>query len=237
MIKDLEITKSISIKIKDNLWIRSMLQGIPYIGPLLDNLVTHKGYKYQQERIEKFMNEIAQDIDALQGQHPIIEMIKTTDDAYFMFMEVIDRVRRTKRKEKTEYYKNLFLSYMHWRTRDTTTNLEVFPEVFLRMLDRYTITHIQVIKELRQIFDFGDTLKGSHLPAIYKSLNIPGGVFTHILFELYQDHLIALKFVDDVQRYDLLFIEMVLNTTLFDEFYYTIIDNPFSSSPASENTD
>jgi len=227
MTEETENGASINIKIKDNIWIRSVLQGIPYIGPLIDNLVTGPGYKYQQERIERFMREVSEDLEILQGQHPIVEMLKS-EDGYFIFMEVIDRVRRTKKKEKTKYYKNLFLSYMYWRSRDGTNNLDIFPEVFLRILDKYTVTHIEVVKELKQTFDFGATLKGSHLPYIYKQLNIPGGVFTYILFELYQDHLIALKFCNDIERYDLLSIEMVLDTFIFDEFYYAVVDSPIN---------
>ena len=128
---------SIGIKVTKNLWLRSVLQAIPYIGLLLDNLLMEKGVRYQEARIEKFLSELAEDIERPKGLHPIAEELES-EDAYFLLLRTVDQVRREKSKSITTYYRNLLLSYSIYGRADGLSSIDVVPEMYLRALDVFT---------------------------------------------------------------------------------------------------
>jgi hypothetical protein len=79
--------------------LRSLIQGIPYVGGSLDILLSGAGANYQYQRLEDFVRSLQDRLTRI--DHLLtIEEVQPTEPLYDYIMHVFDSVRRTRSSEK-----------------------------------------------------------------------------------------------------------------------------------------
>jgi hypothetical protein len=235
-------TKDLREKYCDNVWIRSIVQVIPYFGPLIDNALTIPLSVQEQANLDRFLKEMADEVKQISKfQSAILYATKHSEAS--LLPSILTDVKGEKDERKLKYYRNLLWSTEFFKTRDATKSLEVFPNHFREMVRTYSNAHFDLIAEFEECFEFceADMIEGLSLGRFSEDLNVPGGCVMKILLDLERDCLIDLSYRNNTRRFGLHNVEWVVQTPIWDVFLSSVIQSPIGSDedstvPSSEKT-
>jgi hypothetical protein len=120
--------------------VRSIVQAIPYLGGVIDNIVTGKVTTVQRERFELFIEELRDACVSLNGEKLDKGFIES-DEFVDLFVNVSERVVRTHEDEKREALRNAFLKAT---TKDGSKG--PFKEIAIRLIGDLTVDHMRVLR-------------------------------------------------------------------------------------------
>jgi hypothetical protein len=222
-----EPASDLSAKYSDNVWLRSIVQAVPYLGPLIDNAVSIPSSSREKKNLYEFLEQVHQLVQGLKKfQNKVYDLDDNVADGS-IFPDILNGVRQSRDPRKLTYYRNMFWAYEFFRTRDYSKALDVFPEHFLKMIQNYSSAHIDTLIRFQEYLRAGPTsFTCEELQRIFKELNIPGGCFMKILLDFERDCLIDIFFRDNRRRYSLLEVEFISQTGLWDDFFMSVIDPP-----------
>jgi hypothetical protein len=83
--------------------LRSLIQGIPYVGGSLDTILAGLGSKWQYERLSAFLSLLDRRLKAVEGGEAIPE-VQPSEPLYDFVMQVFDHVLRTRSERKREAF-------------------------------------------------------------------------------------------------------------------------------------
>lgn len=93
----------------NNIDARTAIKSLPLIGSYLDNLLAYKGSKIIQERMNLFYDELKKSLESLKEEKIDKEFLES-DEGFYIFQEILDKVLRSKEKEKIKLLRNIFIN-------------------------------------------------------------------------------------------------------------------------------
>lgn len=205
---------------------RSIVQAIPYLGPLIDNCIAIPQSNNERENLNAFLGEISKDLELLKENLP---QIRPEDSA---FAEIVKYISKVNNPKKREIYRNLFYSHELAFKSGKKISLHFWDKHFMQMIERYTEAHFDVMKELHTALCWEDRpmiFRGDEAKQFYESLKMPPLIFLVVILDLEADSLVEVTFDYKMSNEKLRWsnIEYVSETQLWDEFVYRAFTNPF----------
>ena len=214
---------------KDSLWFRSLIQAVPYIGPLIDNILTAPQSQREKANIDAFLKTLSDDIAVLKKSGRL-QHAKVNEQQPFILQSVIDAVRNENNLDKIAYYQHIFYNYELYRSLDGSEPIDVFPQHFLKIVNEYTMTHLRVMRELHELYLETEwvMIENNEFTDMRKYLNIPGGCLFKILNDFERDHLVDIDYLygNKKSHLGLNCIKLLQQTFLWDEFFVNVIEPP-----------
>lgn len=133
-------------KYPDNFKVRALINLIPHIGGALDILLTEKGAKWREERINKLLSELDAKIEDVKSNGFSDEKINQkfeSEEFYDLLIQAMNSSIRTRHSQKISYYSNILLNQI---VLDHQT--EFSSELMIATLDNLTIDEINYLTEL-----------------------------------------------------------------------------------------
>ena len=191
-----EPLSNLSTKYSGHVWLRSLVQAVPYFGPLIDNAIAIPSSRKETENLYAFLKQVHLHIDELKVFRNTVYDLDNSVAEKSIFPEILTGVKQARDPRKLTYYRNILWAYDFFRTQDAVKALDVFPEQFLQMIRTYSCAHFDTLLLLQEYLDAGETVcfKGEELFGLSKELNIPGGCFMKLLFDFERDCLIDIFF-------------------------------------------
>jgi hypothetical protein len=208
----------------DSVLFRSLVQAIPYLGPLIDNAITIPQSKRERNNLEKFLEELAKDVEQLKGIPPMAKV----QPKHSILPNILDRIGKEDDESKGLYYRHLYFSIDLYRTRSGDSSLDIWPRHFLKIIEQYSKAHFDTMKYLHDTFQEVEwvSIKRGEFSGFYQALNIPGGTFMKILLDFERDFLIDVIFQDNRRIFSLNCVEFIQQTGMWDEFFIVVIEPP-----------
>lgn len=208
----------------DSVFFRSLVQAIPYLGPLIDNAITIPQSKRERQNQEKFLKGLAKDVEQLKDFLPTGKV----QPKYSILPRILDRIGKEDDESKGLYYRHLYFSIDLYKTRSGDSPIDVWPRHFLNIIEQYSKAHFETMKYLHDTFQEVEwvSIKRGEFPGFYQALNIPGGTFMKILLDLESDFLINVFFEDNRRVFDLNYVDFCQQTGMWDEFFIAVIEPP-----------
>lgn len=172
-----------------NVWLKSVIQAIPYVGSLLDNMLSRDYLEAQQKRLQEFFDVIEKILSSLEGQHPIAQWLNT-EEGYFAFVNILDKVRREYHRSKVVYYGNIFSSYAFFRGHKNKP-APFLPERYIAMIERYSPMHFDILKDIEEYFS--DPTGGTEGFFDVYGKKMPFDVLCTIITDFVDDHLLLVE--------------------------------------------
>jgi len=223
-----EPTSDLSKKYSDSVWLRSVVQTVPYLGPLIDNAIAVPCSSREKQNLYEFLNLVHQKLQNIkQFQNRVYDVDdKMTNDS--IFPDILNGIKASRDPRKLTYYRNIFWAYDFFRTRDRSKALDVFPEHFIKMIQSYSSAHFDTLILLHEDFRMCETNAFAYGEFIgyYEQLNIPGACFMKILLDFERDCILDIMFRDNKRRYSLCDVEFIAQTGLWDDFFMSVINPP-----------
>ncbi|MCP4603319.1 MAG: hypothetical protein GY847_22850 [Proteobacteria bacterium] len=208
----------------DSVLLRSLVQAIPYLGPLIDNAMAIPQSKRERNNQWKFLEGLAEEVEELKDFLPMANK----QPKYSILPKILDRIGKEDDESKGLYYRHLYLSIDLYRTKNGDSPLDIWPKHYLKIIDQYSKAHFDTMKYLHDTFKEVEwvSIKRGEFSGFYEALNIPGGTFMKILLDLEQDFLINVFFRNNLRIFSLTWVESIEQTIMWDEFFITVIEPP-----------
>ncbi len=129
-----------SIKYAQNYELRSMVQLLPYVGGALDTILSAEGNRIQKERLERFLEALNEGLNKL-DEAKIDKVFLESEEFFSLFQMTIEKVIRNYEKEKTRYFKNIFINSIK-RGKSKT----YYKEGFIDIIANLSAIHIAILK-------------------------------------------------------------------------------------------
>ena len=135
--KNIPIVTKASLLYVDSTVTRALIAAIPYCGGSLDLILSQKGEKFVQQRMETLISEISLRLDQVESC-----IIKPEDEegVYDLFQSVCEKVIRTKSENKIKHFARLFSDCVSGEKEWDET------EAALRLISDFSETHIMILK-------------------------------------------------------------------------------------------
>ena len=92
-----------SVRYAEAFPLRSLIQGIPYVGGSLDTILAGLGSRWQYERLSAFLRLLDRRLKAVENAEPTPE-VQPSEPLYDFVMQVFDHVLRTRSERKREAF-------------------------------------------------------------------------------------------------------------------------------------
>ena len=115
--------------------LRATIQVIPYVGGALDTLLSGKGARIQQQRIEGFLRELDGRLRKIEG----LTALEPTEELLDLFTNVLDGVVKTRSSVKQKSFASILGNHIsstgNWEEAETATRLlKDLEEIHVRVL-------------------------------------------------------------------------------------------------------
>ncbi len=128
-------------KYEQNIPLRGLVQLIPYVGGAIDLVLSDRGQKFRQQRLDGYLEALSSCVDNIQGK--FIGMLNEAPEEVFdLLRSHLDEVDRSRDQERREQFANILLNQAHRRATWSE------PETATRLLRSLTSLHISVLKEM-----------------------------------------------------------------------------------------
>jgi hypothetical protein len=207
-----------------SVFLRSLVQAIPYLGPLIDNAMAMPQSKRERNNQERFLEGLAKDVEQLKDSLPKAKI----QPKYSILPKILDRIGKEDDESKSLYYRHLYLNIDLYRTKSGDSSLDIWPRHFLTIIEHYSKSHFETMKYLHDTFREVEwvSIKRDEFPGFFQALNIPGGAFMKILLDFERDFLMNIFFKNNRRVFDLNNIEFAQQTGMWDEFFLVVIEPP-----------
>lgn len=123
----------------DNLYIRALVQSVPYVGGALDTLLGGPGERWRLERLEHFISTLGQNIKSRIGEsEPSLDSVEK-EPLFDLVDYTLEQVVKTRSKKKREYFSALLAKQI---TEKLSWNEA---EAAARLLSGLTEAHIVIL--------------------------------------------------------------------------------------------
>lgn len=134
--KDLPMLTRGSVIYIDLAYIRSLILAIPYFGSPIDLILSKKGKKYHQKRIELFLSELKNRLNKVENQ---ILQIQDEEGLFDIMQTAFEQVVKSRSKLKIERFSLLTADYIvNERNWDET-------EALIKLVGELSDTHIDIL--------------------------------------------------------------------------------------------
>lgn len=138
------MNKSLIEKYEGRYKIRALINLIPHIGGALDLLLSEKGSKWREERIELFLKQLDERLGQLEEKEIETEIINS-EEFYDLMIQTLNSVIKTRHKEKIEFFSNILSNHIKKERKS-----EISSELMISILDSLTIDELHYFSELRR---------------------------------------------------------------------------------------
>lgn len=138
------MNKSLIEKYEEKYKIRALINLIPHIGGALDLLLSEKGSKWREERIELFLKQLDERLGQLEKKEIEAEIINS-EEFYDLMIQTLNLVIKTRHKEKIELFSNILSKHIKKERKSIISS-----ELMISILDSLTIDELHYFSELRQ---------------------------------------------------------------------------------------
>ena len=120
--------------------LRSAIQAIPYLGSVIDNIITGKIAAVQRERLQRFMDDLREDYSVL-SEGKVDKDFLRSEEFIDLFVMTAERVARANGRSKVDALRNAFVNA-------TTIDGSAGPlkEVVIRLVGDVTADHVRVLR-------------------------------------------------------------------------------------------
>lgn len=150
--------------------LKSLTLLIPLLGSAIDFLVGGSGNKYEQRRIDYFLQELTKKLKALEEIN-----INCSDEEviYDTFISTLDRVKQTRSNEKIQFFANIIADSLSQSTQWEEA------EALSKLINELTEHHVNILKEAlnsepehgRKAIYFNEVITDSDKNSKYPTLN------------------------------------------------------------------
>lgn len=144
--------KSLIEKYEGRYKLRALISLIPHIGGALDFLLSEKGSKWREQRIEIFLKELDTRLGNLETKEIKNEIINS-EEFYDLMIQTLNAVIRTRHLEKIKCFSNLLKNHILSEKKSSV----VSNELMVSILDSLTIDEMKYFSILKKN-DFEITL-------------------------------------------------------------------------------
>ena len=172
-----------------NMWLKSAIQAIPYVGPLIDNMLARDYVEAQQKRFQEFFDVLEKIINTFEGQHPIVQWLNT-EEGYFSFVNILDKVRREYHRSKVGYYGNIYSSYAFFRGHKNEP-APFLPERYIDLIEKYSPMHFDILKDIDEYYS--DPIGGTEYFFNAYGKKMPYDILCTIIKDFVDDNLLYVE--------------------------------------------
>lgn len=124
----------------DRVWLKVLIQQLPYVGPAIDTVLTDSASKIWQKKVEQFLYLLAKKLQEIEEQKIDKDFVKT-GEFIELLRKVIGASGKSYEKEKLEYFANIL------KTSVLKENSEYyFKENFIKIVSEVSGLHIAILK-------------------------------------------------------------------------------------------
>jgi len=126
-------------KYADNHKLRAIVNIVPHIGGALDVLLSEKGNKWREDRLNKLLIDLDNRLSKAENQKAIFERFET-EEFYDLILQALNSAMKTRHMEKINLYSNILFNHLNQKDSN-----ELSSELFLSVLDNLTLNEINYL--------------------------------------------------------------------------------------------
>jgi hypothetical protein len=130
----------------DQTVIRSLINGIPYVGGSLDLLLSSSGQNFVIRRIEKLISELNEQIGQL-NESKINHDFLETEEGFDLMIKAFNSASRTRQNEKLKLYAKIIKGAL----TEGKEYQEEEPELYLQIIEELSVKELRVAKCLYEL--------------------------------------------------------------------------------------
>jgi len=138
-------------KYNDNPQLRALISLVPNIGGAIDILLSEKGAKWREERLQKLLKELDAKIDLVKSNEYFDANMKerlVSEEFYDLLVQSMNSAIKTRQSQKIEMYANILLNHII-----NANNKNYSSELMVAILDSLTIDEITYLSVLHKSQD------------------------------------------------------------------------------------
>jgi hypothetical protein len=126
----------------NNTILRAMINAVPYIGGSLDVLISSKGHKVLQERVESLLRQLQSDMSSVK-ENMIDRTFLDSEEWFDLVVKALESAARTRDSEKIRMYSTILRNSVI-----TDMRLTHNPEDYLAVLSELTAREVKLAKAI-----------------------------------------------------------------------------------------